>query len=57
MDFKLEADDKIYLTDAVKVDISSTEIRNRIRENRNDWREDVPKEVARYIDKYGVYGI
>jgi nicotinate-nucleotide adenylyltransferase len=57
MDFKLEADDKIYLTDAVKMDVSSTEIRNKIREDHSDWREDVPKEVARYIEKYGVYEI
>jgi nicotinate-nucleotide adenylyltransferase len=55
IDFELETEDKIYITDAVEIEISATEIRNKIRENRNDWRESVPKEVAEYIEKYTLY--
>lgn len=53
--FELENDDKIYITDAVSLEISATEIRNKIKENSNDWQKDVPKEVAKYIEKYKIY--
>lgn len=46
---------KIFITDAVQIDISATEIRRKIREHAADWREDVPKEVAQYIEKYKLY--
>jgi nicotinate-nucleotide adenylyltransferase len=46
---------KIYITDAVQIDVSATEIRKKIRENAADWREDVPEEVAKYIKKYQIY--
>lgn len=46
----------IFLTDAVKFDISATEIREDVKEdsvlNRVD---DVPTEVAKYIEKYELY--
>lgn len=45
----------IYITDAVNLDISATEIRQKIREGDAGWREDVPKEVANYIEKYQIY--
>lgn len=45
----------IYITDAVQLDISATEIRRKIRENEGDWRADVTKEVAKYIEKYQIY--
>ena len=45
----------IYITDKVFVDISATEIRNKIKENIDDWRRDVPDEVAKYIEKYEIY--
>ena len=46
----------IYLTDAVKLDVSATEIRDDIREDeRLDREDDVPKEVAKYIEKYELY--
>ena len=48
--------DRIYLTDAVQFDISATEIRDDVRAddvlNRTD---DVPVEVAKYIEKYDLY--
>ncbi len=46
---------KIYITDAVNLDISATEIRRKIRAQENDWRELVPNEVAKYIEKYELY--
>jgi len=46
---------KIYITDAVNLDVSATEIRRKIRAQENDWRELVPNEVAKYIEKYELY--
>jgi nicotinate-nucleotide adenylyltransferase len=48
-------DQKIYITDAVNLDVSATEIRRKIRAGENDWRELVPPEVAKYIEKYELY--
>jgi nicotinate-nucleotide adenylyltransferase len=46
----------IYFTDAVKLDVSATEIREDVREDeRLDRTEDVPEEVAKYIQKYELY--
>src|SRR5258708_26681058 len=45
----------IFITDAVNLDISATEIRRKIRENDPSWRKDVPAEVANYIEKYQIY--
>jgi nicotinate-nucleotide adenylyltransferase len=49
------ADRQIYITDAVQIDVSATEIRHKIRVGENDWRELVPVEVAKYIEKYELY--
>jgi nicotinate-nucleotide adenylyltransferase len=48
-------ENKIYFTDAVKLDISATSIRQKIRENAADRFDDVPDEVAIYIEKYQIY--
>ena len=48
-------DQAIFITDAVNLDISATEIRRRIREGDGSWRDDVPPEVANYIEKYQIY--
>lgn len=48
-------EDQIFITDAVQLDISATEIRRKIREDDEDWREDVTEEVAKYIEKYQIY--
>ena len=45
----------IFITDAVQVDVSATEIRHRIRTGDPSWRNDVPAEVAKYIEKYQIY--
>lgn len=55
MDFELDDGLKIYITDAVSLEISSSEIRNKIREKTDGWRDDVPFDVANYIEKYKVY--
>jgi len=46
---------KIYITDAVNLDVSATEIRRKISANETDWRELVPPQVAKYIEKYELY--
>lgn len=46
----------IYITDAVRLDISATEIREDIGEDAIlDREDDVPAEVAKYIEKYELY--
>lgn len=45
----------IYLTDAVNLEISATDIRRTIREGRADWRKELPEQVAKYIEKYQIY--
>lgn len=56
IEFNLSDSDQIYFTDAVKLEISATEIRQKIRENSADWKVDLPSEVAVYIEKYKIYG-
>lgn len=46
---------EIYITDAVQIDVSATEIRQKIRETRIGWQRDVPPAVAKYIEKYELY--
>jgi nicotinate-nucleotide adenylyltransferase len=45
----------IYITNAVELDISASNIRSKIREAHDSWRTDVPAEVAKYIEKYQIY--
>lgn len=46
----------IYITNAVEFDVSGAEIRDDVREdNRLDRADDVPPEVAKYIEKYELY--
>jgi nicotinate-nucleotide adenylyltransferase len=46
---------RIFFTDAVSLDLSATEIRQKIRDKGDDWSRDVPVEVANYIEKYQIY--
>jgi nicotinate-nucleotide adenylyltransferase len=48
---------KIYVTDAVNMDVSSTAIREAVREGRaeDEWLKHVQPSVADYIRKYGLY--
>ena len=48
-------DSHIYITDAVNLDVSSTKIRQQIQADLREWRELVPHEVAKYIEKYDIY--
>ena len=48
-------DKKIYLTDAVNIDVAANLIRQKIREGDESWRDDVSIEVAKYIEKYQIY--
>jgi nicotinate-nucleotide adenylyltransferase len=49
------ADRHIYITDVVDVDISATNTRTKISDENENWRDDVPAEVAKYIEKYQIY--
>lgn len=47
---------KIYVTDAVNMDVSATAIRQAVNEGRDaDWLKLVQPPVADYIRKYGLY--
>jgi nicotinate-nucleotide adenylyltransferase len=46
---------EIFISDAVQIDVSATEIRQKIRDGADDWRACVPASVARYVEKYGLY--
>ena len=47
---------KIYITDAVNIDVSATEIRQDVAADaRLDRDDDVPEAVAKYIQKYELY--
>lgn len=45
----------IFITDCVNLNLSATEIRRKIRVNDPSWRQDVPAEVANYVEKYQIY--
>lgn len=48
-------DRKIYFTDVVQIDVSATDIRRNVREGNRSWKDNVPSEVAKYIEKYQIY--
>ncbi len=45
----------IYLTDCVNLDISATQVRSKIRGGDASWKQEVPAEVAIYVEKYQIY--
>lgn len=47
--------DRVFITNAVDLDISATRIRNLAAANSDAWKRDVPEEVAKYIEKYDLY--
>ena len=55
IEFTATNEDKIYITDAVNLDISATKIRQKVREKIDGWQEFVPPEVVKYIEKYKLY--
>jgi nicotinate-nucleotide adenylyltransferase len=49
-------DARVYVTDAVQMDVSATMIRQAVKEGREkDWLQHVQPAVADYIRKYGLY--
>lgn len=49
-------DPRIFITDAVQMDVSATGIREDVStDQRLDREDDVPQEVAKYIEKYELY--
>jgi len=46
---------QIYITDVVDMNISATDIRHKILHADAGWHEDVPAEVANYVEKYQIY--
>jgi len=46
---------RIFFTDVVQMQISATSIRNAVRSGSGEWRNDVPQEVAKYVEKYQIY--
>lgn len=50
-----EGESKIYITDSVQIDVSATEIRQKIRDKTDDWQKYVPEESAKHIEKYKLY--
>lgn len=46
---------RIYVTDAVLYDASATELREDLSDGRLDRENDIPAEVANYIEKYELY--
>lgn len=49
------AERSIFLTDAVSVDASATEMRTAIGNKVLQWRRETSEEVAKYIEKYELY--
>ncbi len=45
----------IYITDAVNMQVSATEIRRNIRDASPGWRDELSEAVAKYIEKYQIY--
>jgi nicotinate-nucleotide adenylyltransferase len=48
-------DARIYITDAVFIHVSATEIRGKIKTSDESWRKEVPLPVAKYVEKYELY--
>jgi nicotinate-nucleotide adenylyltransferase len=45
----------IYITDAVNIGVSATDIRAKIARGDASWKASVHRSVAEYIEKYGIY--
>jgi nicotinate-nucleotide adenylyltransferase len=47
--------EKIYVTDAVQMDISATRVRKLVSAGSDEWPALVPQPVAEFIGKYRLY--
>lgn len=50
-----ENERRIYITDAVSYDASATELREDLSDGELELKDDLPNEVAKYIEKYELY--
>jgi nicotinate-nucleotide adenylyltransferase len=50
-----DSEHRIYITDKVNIDVAARDIRSKIRSSDRSWINDVPVEVANYIEKYQIY--
>lgn len=46
---------RIYISDAVELDVSASNLRRKIRGGEPGWQSQVPAGVAKYIEKYQIY--
>ena len=46
---------RIYITDAVELDISASALRKDIKNDAPGWQANMPAGVAKYIEKYQIY--
>ncbi|MBK9165141.1 MAG: nicotinate (nicotinamide) nucleotide adenylyltransferase [Acidobacteria bacterium] len=46
---------RIFITDAVNQDISATDLREDLSDGELDRQDEIPAEVAKYIEKYELY--
>lgn len=47
--------ERVYITDAVCLNVSATGVRRMISAGESGWQAFVPEEVVGYIEKYGLY--
>lgn len=52
---EVEKEKQIYITDAVLFDTSATELRQDLSDGKLDREDEIPAEVAKYIQKYELY--
>lgn len=50
-----ESEPKIFVTDIVEMNVSASQIRQDVRDGKEEWKENVPVSVIEYIEKYQLY--
>lgn len=53
--FEIDENNRIYITDAVNLDVSASKIRQMAGKNIAGWQKFVPEEIVNYIEKYKLY--
>lgn len=54
-EFEIDGNNRIYITDAVNLDVSASRIRQMAGKNIEGWQKFVPQEIVNYIEKYKLY--
>ncbi|MBX3288810.1 MAG: nicotinate-nucleotide adenylyltransferase [Acidobacteria bacterium] len=52
---RLQKGEHIYLTDAVEMDVSATDLRSDLSDGTLDHPDSLPPKVAKYVEKYDLY--